>query len=76
MQKEELVALRKEAGYKSYQLADAIGICAATLSRYERGHKPIPPLVELSVRYLCEPRLAPQTAEQRLVEAIKEVVSK
>lgn len=71
----ELVELRKAAEYKAYQLATVLDINPATLSRYERGRAPVPKLVEFAVRYLCEPSLAPNTAEQRLITAIKEVAN-
>lgn len=70
---QEFKALRKAIGYKGYQLAEALDISAATVSRYERGHAPIPRVAELAVRYLCEPSVAPPSAEQRLIEAIREV---
>lgn len=75
MDRDELLALRKTAGFNGVQLARALDMHPATLSRYERGHAPIPRLVELSVRYLCEPSLVPKSAGERLVEVIKEVAS-
>ena len=34
---ERLKAIRKEKGYKQYQLAEKIGIYTSHLSKYERG---------------------------------------
>ena len=72
----ELRSLRKEAGYTALRLATELEMSAATFSKYEHDHVPIPKKVELAVRYLCEPRLLDgkeASVEQRLVAAIKEV---
>lgn len=69
----DLRALRQGSGFKAYELAKALNISPATLSRYECGHTPVPKMVELSTRYLCEPKLAPRSPEDRLIEAIREV---
>ena len=68
---EELVALRKKAGWRAYKLAMAIEVSPAMLSKYERGHAPIPKKVELAARYLCEKTLVPK---EPLVERLKAVL--
>lgn len=75
MEAGELRALRKCAGYKSYELAEALDLSPSTLCRYERGHAPVPRVVALAVQQLCEPHVLPKSAEERLIEAIKEVAS-
>lgn len=69
----ELKTLRVGAGLKAWEVARALDISPTTLSRYECGHAPVPQTVALAVRHLCEPRLAPESAEERLISAIKEV---
>ena len=73
MMAEEFRALRKAADYKAVDLAEALDLNPATLSRYERGHAPIPRIVELATRYLCERNLEPPSPEERLITAIREV---
>lgn len=72
----ELKALRQTAGLKAYMLATALDISPTSLSRYENGKAPIPRMVELAAKYLCEQQpTAPSSAQERLVKAIREVVS-
>ena len=75
MEGADLRALRRTAGIKAREMATRLDISPSTLSRYENGRSPVPRIVELSARYLCEPNLAPPSAEQRLIAAIKEVAN-
>lgn len=75
MEGEELRALRVEAGYKSKDLADLLGITATTMSRYERGRLPIPKLVQYASRYVCETQLARPSPGDRLVSVLREVLN-
>ena len=67
---EELVALRRRRGAKAYEFAHLLGIGVTTLSRYERGHKPIPKVVDYAARWLA----LEETPGQRLVAALKEAL--
>lgn len=69
-----LAALRKEAGLKGYELAQALDISPATLSRYERGHAPVPRMVSLAVRQLCVAPRPTHKPEERLIDALKEFI--
>jgi DNA-binding XRE family transcriptional regulator len=72
----ELRGLRKAAGWQAQQLAEAMDVSAATMSKYETGKAAIPVKVELAARYLCQPGSSPQKpAAERLVEAMKELVN-
>jgi transcriptional regulator with XRE-family HTH domain len=66
----ELVALRKKRGFKAYEFARMMGIGSTTLSRYERGHKRIPPVVAYAARWLA----LEDSASQRLVKALREAL--
>jgi transcriptional regulator with XRE-family HTH domain len=67
---EELVALRRKRGMKAYEFARLLGIGVTTLSRYERGHKPIPRTVNYAARWVA----LEETPGQRLVAALKEAL--
>jgi transcriptional regulator with XRE-family HTH domain len=67
---EELIALRKRRGAKAYEFANLLGIGVTTLSRYERGHKPIPKTVAYAARWLA----LEETPGQRLVAALKDAL--
>ena len=67
---EELVALRRKRGVKAYEFARLLGIGVTTLSRYERGHKPIPKTVDYAARWLA----LEETPGQRLVAALKDAL--
>lgn len=67
---EELVALRRRRGAKAYEFARLLGIGVTTLSRYERGHKPIPKTVDYAARWLA----LEETPSQRLVAALREAL--
>jgi transcriptional regulator with XRE-family HTH domain len=67
---EELVALRKRRGAKAYEFAKMLGIGVTTLSRYERGHKHIPPVVAYAAKWLA----LEDTPGQRLVAALREAL--
>lgn len=72
----ELKALRAGAGIKSKDLARALGLHPASLSRYENSEDSVPKAVELGARYLCEPlRLAQITPAERLVDALREALN-
>lgn len=71
MDGEELVELRLRRGFKAKEIAAMLGINDATISRYERGHRPIPKPVEYAVRYLCRET---ETPGQRLIAAMKEAL--
>lgn len=75
MQGEQLRHMRTSAGLKAKDLADALGIADATLSRYENDHKNIPKLVQLAARYVCE-NAAPRapTPGEKIIEALKEAI--
>ena len=66
----ELVALRRKRGAKAYEFADLLGIGVTTLSRYERGHKPIPKAIAYAASWLA----LEETPGQRLVAALKEAL--
>jgi len=69
----ELRALRREAGFKSYELAKQMGVAPATMSRYEHSQRPISPMVEAAARWVCR-RVAAEGPGQRLVTAIQEAL--
>jgi transcriptional regulator with XRE-family HTH domain len=69
--------LRKRTNLKAYEMAEKMGLSAATLSRYENGKAPVPKTVALAARYLCEQETGPvlDTPETRLAEAVREVAA-
>lgn len=77
MEGAELKSLRKGASLKAYEMAEKMGLSAATLSRYENGKAAVPKTVALAARYLCEQETGPtaNSAETRLAEAVREVVA-
>lgn len=66
----ELAALRRKRGWKAYEFAAMLGVGVATLSRYERGHKPIPKVVAYAARWLAQE----DTPGQRLVSALRDAL--
>jgi transcriptional regulator with XRE-family HTH domain len=66
----DLRELRQRKGLKAKELAQMLDINEATLSRYERGHRPIPKTVQYASQYLCS-----GGAGERLVEALKEALN-
>lgn len=77
MDGETLRNMRVEAGIKAKELASAMGIADATLSRYENGHKEVPKLVQLAARYLCEKNTtgpSAPTLSDLAITAIKEAI--
>ena len=65
----DLRELRQRKGLRAKELAQMLDINEATLSRYERGHRPIPKTVEYAARYICE-----ETAGVRLISALQEAL--
>lgn len=52
MKSSELKGIRDGAGLTQVQFAEALGVHAITLSRFERGVEPITRVVELAIRGL------------------------
>lgn len=79
MEGAELKSLRKRASLKAYEMAEKMGLSAATLSRYENGKAAVPKTVALAARYLCEQETGSATdlgsPETRLAEAVREVAA-
>jgi transcriptional regulator with XRE-family HTH domain len=73
MKGDELRQLRKARGYKAYELASKLDIGLTTLSRYERGHRPVPKPVEYAVRWLCRDPEG-DTPGKRLIRALEEAL--
>jgi transcriptional regulator with XRE-family HTH domain len=67
---EELAELRRKSGTKAYAFARTLGISPPTLSRYENGHKPIPPAIGYAAKWLA----LENTPGQRLVAALREAL--
>jgi transcriptional regulator with XRE-family HTH domain len=54
MTADELRALRQQLGQTQHQLADALGIRSMTVSRWETGWNPIPPLGATALRLYAQ----------------------
>ena len=74
MRGHELKDMRVRAGFTARTLAEHLQVTPSTLSRYERDKRPIPKVVALAVRQVCEPRMAPKSVGERLIEAMKEAL--
>lgn len=68
---DELVQLRMSRGLKAKEMADLLGVSDATMSRYERGHRPIPKAVGYAAKYLCGDHVS---VGERLVQVLREAL--
>lgn len=71
---EEFRSIRLSLGLKGYQMADALGIAPATVSRYEKERMPIPRVVEYAAKYLVNGKAAAPVPAERLVSALKDAL--
>lgn len=50
----QLQRLRERLGWSQERLAEALGVHPMTVSRWERGALPVPPMAAIAVRCLAE----------------------
>jgi predicted transcriptional regulator len=70
---DDLRELRSAAGLKAQDLARALDLSPVTISRYECGRSPIPTVVALAARHVCQKGVVQTSAAERLAEVIREV---